>query len=254
MFRVALAVMAAIFAVSLFADDADARKRKWKKKRYSYKARVVNIKLGMPVGTVVIVNNERRLYYVLSDKKAKRFRVAVGERIELWTGRTFISGKKEDPDWHPVDGSPPIMGGRPGNPLGKMALYLDWGLLRIHGTPNRRSVGSAVSNGCIRMYNEDVLELAQRAHVGTPVIAVNRRRDLWRFKKTKFTGKLPAWPGQAQLWKERARKAREEKRAARRGGTRRNAAARRSGTRRSNTQRSRNSRWRSASRTNRRSY
>lgn len=246
MFRLFVGLLVACFSVSIAIESADAKKR-YKKKRWSHKAKIVDIKLGVPAGTIVIVNNERRLYYVLNDRQAKRYRVAVGERIELWTGKTFVSAKRENPDWHPVDGSGKVKGGTPGNPLGKRALYLDWSLLRIHGTPSRRSIGSAVSNGCIRMYNEDVIDLFERAHIGAPVIAVNRRRDVWKFRNKEFTGKLPAWRGQKEAWKQRDLEKRLERRLgrqlARRGGQRSRSQARRSGRA---TDRTVRRRWRSS--------
>lgn len=147
-----------------------------------------------PKGTIVIINKERRLYYMLGDGKALRYRVAVGNRQELWTGRTFVSAKKKNPWWFPVDGGAPYPGGKPGNPLGRRALYLDWSLLRIHGTPSRGSVGRAVSNGCIRMLDEDVRDLYERVHIGAPVIAVNARREAEKFLEPVVSGKLPAYP------------------------------------------------------------
>ncbi len=154
--------------------------------------RTVRFDLGYPAGTIVIVNNERALFYVLGDGKALRYRVAVGKGRELWTGRTFVSLKRKNPWWFPVDGGQPYLGGRPGNPLGKRALYLDWSLLRIHGTPRRRSIGRAASDGCIRMLNEDVMHLYEQVHIGAPVIAINRRREAVRFLKPYVSGKLPA--------------------------------------------------------------
>ena len=145
----------------------------------------VSIDLGYAPGTVVIVNSERKVYYVTGPGKAIRYGVAVGKESERWTGRTFVSDKKEDPKWIPVDGSEPVEGGDPGNPLGKRALYLDWSLLRIHGTPSRGSIGSAVSNGCIRMLNEDVIDLFERVHVGAPVFAINSRQQAGTFKDAK---------------------------------------------------------------------
>jgi hypothetical protein len=146
---------------------------------------VVSVDLGYAAGTVVIVNSERKVYYVTGPGKAIRYGVAVGKESERWTGRTFVSDKKEDPKWVPVDGSEPVDGGDPGNPLGKRALYLDWSLLRIHGTPSRGSIGSAVSNGCIRMLNEDVIDLFDRVHVGAPVFAINSRQQAGAFKDAK---------------------------------------------------------------------
>lgn len=125
-----------------------------------------------PVGAIVIVNNERKLYYITAKGEALRYGVAVGNNAELWMGRTFVAAKMVDPKWIPVNGDDPVEGGDPKNPLGKRALYLDWSLLRIHGTPSRKSIGSAVSNGCIRMLNEDVVDLFERVHIGAPVYAI----------------------------------------------------------------------------------
>ncbi len=145
---------------------------------------------GYPAGAIVIVNKERRLYLVTGGGKARRYKVAVGEQFEIWTGRTFVSAKKEDPWWYPVDGADPVPGGDPANPLGRRALYLDWSLLRIHGTPSRHSIGRAVSNGCIRMLDEDVRDLYERVHLGAPVIAINSIAEAGKFVEAKFTGKL----------------------------------------------------------------
>ncbi len=132
----------------------------------------VTTKFQFPVGSLVIVNNERKLYYITAPGEAIRYKVAVGKNEELWMGRTFVAAKVVDPRWIPVNGDDPVEGGDPANPLGKRALYLDWSLLRIHGTPSRGSIGSAVSNGCIRMLNEDVMDVFERVHFGAPVYAI----------------------------------------------------------------------------------
>ena len=154
--------------------------------------RSVSVQFPYPPGTVVIVNNERKLYFITAAGRALRYPVAVGKRSELWVGRTFVSAKRVNPPWTPVDGGATVRGGRPDNPLGKRAIYLDWSLLRVHGTPSRGSVGRAVSNGCIRMLNEDVIDLYKRVHIGAPVIAINRRADAERFAAPKVTGKRSA--------------------------------------------------------------
>lgn len=164
---------AAIVAILALAAPANARPE------------AVAIDLGYAAGSVVIVNSERKVYYVTGKGTAIRYGVAVGKESERWTGRTFVSEKKVDPKWIPVDGSEPVEGGDSSNPLGKRALYLDWSLLRIHGTPSRGSIGSAVSNGCIRMLNEDVIDLYERVHVGAPVFAINARTDAGAFNNAK---------------------------------------------------------------------
>ena len=168
----------------------------------------VKVAFNYPVGSVVIVNNERSLYYVTGKGRALKYRVAVGKRSELWIGRTFVSNKRVNPYWIPVDGGPIVRGGRSDNPLGKRAIYLDWSLLRIQGTPSRGSVGRAVSNGCIRMLNEDVIDLYERVHIGAPVIAINTRRDAARFIDPKVSGKLPAYEDRVSQKSPRDRRSR----------------------------------------------
>lgn len=143
-----------------------------------------------PVGTIVIVNDERRLYYVVGRGRAIQYPVAVGTSEELWVGRTFVSEKKENPRWVPDDDREPVEGGHPANPLGQRAIYLDWSLLRIHGTNARGSIGSGASAGCIRMFNEDVVDLYSRVHLGAPVVAVWGRWDIGKFAEAKVTGKV----------------------------------------------------------------
>ena len=143
-----------------------------------------------PRGTIIIVNAERKLYFVLGEGRAIQYPVAVGKPDELWVGRTFVSEKRENPKWIPDDDREPIEGGQPDNPLGKRAIYLDWSLLRIHGTPSRGSIGSSASAGCIRMYDEDVIDLYNRVHLGAPVIAIDDMSMIARFTKAKVTGKV----------------------------------------------------------------
>ena len=134
------------------------------------KPEAVSVELGYAAGSVVIVNSERKIYYVTGPGKAIRYGVAVGKASEWWI---------------PIDGSDPVEGGASDNPLGHRAMYLDWSLLRIHGTPSRGSIGSAVSNGCVRMLNEDVIDLYDRVHLGAPVFAINTLADAGAFKTAK---------------------------------------------------------------------
>ena len=162
----------------------------------------VETKFQFPVGAIVIVNNERRLYYITGQGQAVRYRVAVGKAQELWMGRTFVAAKVVNPKWIPVNGDEPVMGGDPANPLGKRALYLDWSLLRIHGTPSRGSIGSAVSNGCIRMLNEDVMDLFERVHFGAPVYAIRSWKDPSLYDNVPVAEKIYADPEAHELAKE----------------------------------------------------
>jgi hypothetical protein len=174
------------------------------------KSERVQTDFSFPVGSVVIVNNERKVYYVTAKGEAIRYPVAVGKQSELWMGRTFVAAKVVDPKWIPVNGDDPVEGGAPGNPLGKRALYLDWSLLRIHGTPSRGSIGGAVSNGCIRMLNEDVVDLFDRVHLGAPVYAVSSRKEASRFESNKIAEKIYANPAAREVAKAEEAEARAE--------------------------------------------
>jgi len=130
-----------------------------------------------PVGTIVVNTSQRRLYYVLGGGKAIRYAIAVGMEGYGWSGVNAITAKREWPDWTPTPDErkrypylPPHMAGGPDNPLGARALYLGDTLYRIHGTNEPWKLGGGVSSGCIRMSNDDVVDLYNRAKVGATVI------------------------------------------------------------------------------------
>ena len=130
-------------------------------------------------GTIVVSTKERRMYYVLGDGKAIRYGVGVGRPGFEWGGTMTITQKREWPDWRPPaqmlqrrPDLPRYMKGGPDNPLGARALYLGSSLYRIHGSNEPETIGQAVSSGCIRMVNEDVIDLYSRAKVGTQVIVL----------------------------------------------------------------------------------
>ncbi|CAH1657766.1 L,D-transpeptidase-like protein [Chelatococcus asaccharovorans] len=137
---------------------------------------------GPPPGSVVIRMRERKLYLVLDGGQAIRYPVAVARPDKQWHGTVHIDGKYIEPAWMPppdVKRDNPrlpdyIAGGAPDNPMGARALTLSGDLYAIHGTTRRmrRSIGSYASYGCIRMLNEDIIDLYQRVRVGTPVIVV----------------------------------------------------------------------------------
>ena len=118
-------------------------------------------------------------------------------------GRTFVSAKRVDPEWISATNNDYYDGGDPKNPLGRRALYLDWSLLRIHGTPSRGSIGSATSNGCIRMLNEDVIDLFDRVHLGAPVYAIHSLNDPQLFAADRVGDKIYADPEARRIFKER---------------------------------------------------
>lgn len=130
-------------------------------------------------GTIVIDTNERFLYLVQSDGMAKRYGVGVGRPGFEWAGTHKVTRKAEWPAWRPPaemrrrqPGLPKYMEGGPNNPLGARAMYLGSTLYRIHGSNAPWSIGHAVSSGCIRMRNQDVIDLYGRVNVGTKVIVI----------------------------------------------------------------------------------
>ena len=121
---------------------------------------------------------ERSLYYVLGGGKAVRYTVGVGRAGKQWTGTSIITGKHLRPAWSPpaeVKRDKPslpnlIAGGSGRNPMGAAALTLSAGEYAIHGTNQPGSIGGSVSYGCIRMHNQDVLDLYNRVSFGTTVV------------------------------------------------------------------------------------
>jgi lipoprotein-anchoring transpeptidase ErfK/SrfK len=128
-------------------------------------------------GTIIVSTSERRLYYVLGDGKAMRYGVGVGRPGFTWGGSHSITMKREWPDWRPPatmlkrrPDLPRYMEGGPDNPLGARAMYIGSTIYRIHGSNEPETIGEAVSSGCIRMTNDDVIDLYNRARVGARVI------------------------------------------------------------------------------------
>ena len=130
-------------------------------------------------GTIVVSTVERRMYFILGNGKAIRYGVGVGRPGFEWGGTKAITRKAEWPDWTPPPQMlkrrpdlPRHMKGGPENPLGARALYLGGSLYRIHGSNEPETIGQAVSSGCIRMLNDDVIDLYSRVKVGTRVVVV----------------------------------------------------------------------------------
>ena len=135
---------------------------------------------GYSPGTIVVRTQERRLYLMLDGSHALRYPVGVGKAGQPWSGTSTIDGKYLKPAW-----SPPAMirrdrpnlpdvipGGSPRNPMGVAAMTLSGGEYAIHGTNMPGSIGGFVSYGCIRMFNQDVVDLYSRVSVGTTVMVV----------------------------------------------------------------------------------
>jgi len=130
-------------------------------------------------GTIVIDTPNTYLYFVLGAGKAIRYGIGVGRDGFTWSGIKTIERKTEWPDWLPPSDMlkrqpylPRFMAGGPGNPLGARAMYLSGSVYRIHGTNNPSTIGKHVSSGCIRMQNADVIDLYDRARVGTKVVVL----------------------------------------------------------------------------------
>ncbi|WP_134500936.1 L,D-transpeptidase [Microvirga pakistanensis] len=164
--RAAFAI-AAIVGVTLGTSAALARE-------------VVPFQDGVSPGTIVIRTGERRLYYVRGDGTALRYRVAVGKPGKQWFGEARIDGKYVRPAWSPpaeIRRDNPrlpdvIPGGAPNNPMGARALTLDLDEYAIHGTNRPGSIGTYASYGCIRMLNQDIIDLYDQVSVGTRVVVV----------------------------------------------------------------------------------
>ncbi|MBB3773495.1 lipoprotein-anchoring transpeptidase ErfK/SrfK [Angulomicrobium tetraedrale] len=127
-------------------------------------------------GTIIVDTGARFLYLVQGDGTAIRYGIGVGREGFAWSGTQRITSKREWPDWRPPaemiarrPDLPEVMAGGPDNPLGARALYLGNTLYRIHGSNEPESIGRAVSSGCIRMRNEDVIDLYERVPVGAVV-------------------------------------------------------------------------------------
>jgi lipoprotein-anchoring transpeptidase ErfK/SrfK len=138
---------------------------------------VVSYNENLAPGTVVVNQTQRRLYYVLGGGRAIRYAIAVGKEGFAWAGTSTVSAKREWPDWNPPaemrqrrPDLPVHMAGGPNNPLGARALYLGDTLYRIHGTNEPWYMGTAQSSGCIRMTNDDVIDLYNRTQIGATVI------------------------------------------------------------------------------------
>ncbi len=128
-------------------------------------------------GTIIVRHREKRLYYVLGNGQAIQYGVAVGREGAAWSGTSTVSNKREWPSWTPTPAIlarqpnlPRHMEGGPENPMGARALYLGDTLYRIHGTNEPWMIGEEVSSGCIRMTNEDVIDLYNRTRMGATVI------------------------------------------------------------------------------------
>jgi lipoprotein-anchoring transpeptidase ErfK/SrfK len=151
------------------ATEAPARLRR----------QVVDYSTAEAPGTVIVDTPNTYLYFVLGGGRAIRYGIGIGREGFTWSGVETIERKSEWPDWIPPSDMlqrqpylPRFMAGGPGNPLGARAMYLGGTVYRIHGTNAPDTIGKQVSSGCIRMANDDVIDLYGRTRVGTKVIVL----------------------------------------------------------------------------------
>lgn len=145
----------------------------------AYLRQVVNYSTSEVPGTLVVDTRRYFLYLVLPGGKAMRYGIGVARTGFEWRGTERVSSKREWPSWTPPaemharqPGLPRFMPGGPNNPMGARALYLGSTLYRIHGTNEPWSIGQSVSSGCIRMTNEDVIDLYRRVQIGSKVVVI----------------------------------------------------------------------------------
>jgi lipoprotein-anchoring transpeptidase ErfK/SrfK len=145
------------------------------------RSRTIAFRSRLSPGSILVRTGERRLYYILPGGQAIMYNVGVGRDGFTWSGTNAVSRKAEWPDWRPPPEMiarernrghdlPDFMPGGPDNPLGARAIYIGDTEFRIHGTTQPWSIGQAVSSGCIRMMNEEVIDLYDRVHIGATVV------------------------------------------------------------------------------------
>ena len=155
----------------------------------AYQRHIVDFHRKELPGSIVVETDDRYLYFVLPQGKAIRYGVTVGEEALAWSGVAKIGRMQEWPAWVPtreikqrLGNIPDYVDPGPHNPMGSRALYVYDGpkdtLYRIHGTNQPEYIGQAISSGCIRLTNEDAIDLYSRARIGTPVVVLPPRRGL----------------------------------------------------------------------------
>ena len=148
-----------------------------------YRRHVVSFDRKETAGSIVVDSDNKFLYYVMPNHQAIRYGITVGEDAQVWSGIAKVGRMEEWPGWTPTPGEqqrlgplPAFVTGGPHNPLGARGLYLFSGnkdtLYRIHGTNQPEYIGQAISSGCIRMTNEDVMDLYSRVKMGTIVVVL----------------------------------------------------------------------------------
>ena len=143
----------------------------------AFRRQPVYFRTSEPAGTIIVHTDERFLYLVQGNNRALRYGIGVGREGFQWSGLKTIVRKAEWPDWTPPPEMierqpylPRFMAGGPGNPMGARALYIGGTVYRIHGTNQPQTIGYAVSSGCFRLVNSDIIDLYGRVPVGTKVV------------------------------------------------------------------------------------
>ena len=193
-----------LFAALMLAGPANAEKLKFSPKAFqvfggmgngksqktayrlsevldSLRSREIAFVTALAPGSILVKTGARRLYYILPGGQAIEYKVGVGRDGFTWSGANHVSRKAEWPDWRPPPEMirrearrghklPAVMAGGPRNPLGARAIYIGDTEFRIHGTTQPWSIGRAMSSGCIRMMNEEVIDLYERVAIGATVV------------------------------------------------------------------------------------
>jgi lipoprotein-anchoring transpeptidase ErfK/SrfK len=147
-----------------------------------FRRAIVDFHRREAAGSIVVDSDNHYLYYVLNDGKAIRYGITVGEEAMAWSGIAKIGGMTEWPAWHPTKseierlGVPTFVAPGPDNPMGSRAMYLYANgkdtLFRLHGTNQPEYIGASISSGCIRLTNEDAIDLYNRVKIGTIVVVL----------------------------------------------------------------------------------
>ena len=151
----------------------------------AFRRQAVFFRTNEAPGTIVVHTSERFMYLVQGNNRALRYGIGVGRDGFQWSGLVKITRKAEWPDWTPPQEMiarqpylPRWMAGGPGNPMGARAMYIGATVYRIHGTNAPETIGHAVSSGCFRLVNDDVIDLYERVPVGTKVVVLGGGRPL----------------------------------------------------------------------------
>ena len=171
-----------------------------------YQRHIVDYHRKEAPGTIVVDSDARYLYYVLDGGKAIRYGVTVGEEALAWSGVAKVGRKAEWPTWTPTEDIkkrmdvPNFVGSGPQNPMGARALYLYEGnkdtLYRIHGTNQPEYIGQAISSGCIRLTNEDVIDLYNRVPQNAVVVVLGPGQG-----DSPFNPRMAAMSGGGSAWR-----------------------------------------------------